>query len=53
VLGQDGNPCGEGFYVRYEMWLRRQWIKGFNPKEEINDLSPLIAFLVAHCSLLI
>jgi hypothetical protein len=53
VLGQGGNPCGEGFYVRYEMWLRRRWIKGFNPKEEINDLSPLIAFLVAHCSLLI
>ena len=23
VMGQDGNPCGEGFYVRYEMWLRR------------------------------
>ena len=23
VLGKDGNPCGEGFYVRYEMWLRR------------------------------
>ncbi len=23
VLRQDGNPCGEGFYVRYEMWLRR------------------------------
>lgn len=22
VLGRDGNPCGEGFYVRYEMWLR-------------------------------
>lgn len=22
VLGQDGQPCGEGFYVRYEMWLR-------------------------------
>jgi cellulose synthase/poly-beta-1,6-N-acetylglucosamine synthase-like glycosyltransferase len=23
VLGKDGSPCGEGFYVRYEMWLRR------------------------------
>ncbi len=23
LLGQDGKPCGEGFYVRYEMWLRR------------------------------
>jgi cellulose synthase/poly-beta-1,6-N-acetylglucosamine synthase-like glycosyltransferase len=23
VIGQDGNPCGEGAYVRYEMWLRR------------------------------
>jgi cellulose synthase/poly-beta-1,6-N-acetylglucosamine synthase-like glycosyltransferase len=23
VLGQDGKPCGEGFYVRYKMWLRR------------------------------
>ena len=22
VLGQDGRPSGEGFYVRYEMWLR-------------------------------
>jgi len=22
VLGRDGKPCGEGFYVRYEMWLR-------------------------------
>ena len=22
VLGADGRPCGEGFYVRYEMWLR-------------------------------
>jgi glycosyltransferase involved in cell wall biosynthesis len=22
VVGQDGQPCGEGFYVRYEMWLR-------------------------------
>jgi cellulose synthase/poly-beta-1,6-N-acetylglucosamine synthase-like glycosyltransferase len=22
VLGQDGKPCCEGFYVRYEMWLR-------------------------------
>lgn len=23
IIGQDGKPCGEGFYVRYEMWLRR------------------------------
>ncbi len=23
LLGQDGKPCGEGFYLRYEMWLRR------------------------------
>ncbi len=23
LVGQDGKPCGEGFYVRYEMWLRR------------------------------
>jgi len=23
LLGQDGKPSGEGFYVRYEMWLRR------------------------------
>ena len=22
VLGKDGEPCGEGAYVRYEMWLR-------------------------------
>lgn len=22
VIGRDGKPCGEGFYVRYEMWLR-------------------------------
>lgn len=22
VIGPDGMPCGEGFYVRYEMWLR-------------------------------
>lgn len=22
VIGRDGQPCGEGFYVRYEMWLR-------------------------------
>ncbi len=22
VLGTDGQPCGEGAYVRYEMWLR-------------------------------
>ena len=22
LLGQDGKPSGEGFYVRYEMWLR-------------------------------
>ncbi|OPX33638.1 MAG: glycosyl transferase [Desulfobacteraceae bacterium 4484_190.1] len=23
LVGKDGNPSGEGFYVRYEMWLRR------------------------------
>lgn len=23
IVGPDGKPCGEGFYVRYEMWLRR------------------------------
>jgi glycosyltransferase involved in cell wall biosynthesis len=23
VIGRDGKPCGEGFYVRYEMWLRQ------------------------------
>jgi cellulose synthase/poly-beta-1,6-N-acetylglucosamine synthase-like glycosyltransferase len=23
LMGQDGKPSGEGFYVRYEMWLRR------------------------------
>jgi cellulose synthase/poly-beta-1,6-N-acetylglucosamine synthase-like glycosyltransferase len=23
VIGPDGTPGGEGFYVRYEMWLRR------------------------------
>ena len=23
LLGQDGKSSGEGFYVRYEMWLRR------------------------------
>ena len=22
IVGADGKPCGEGFYVRYEMWLR-------------------------------
>lgn len=22
IIGPDGKPCGEGFYVRYEMWLR-------------------------------
>ena len=22
VVGADGQPCGEGLYVRYEMWLR-------------------------------
>jgi cellulose synthase/poly-beta-1,6-N-acetylglucosamine synthase-like glycosyltransferase len=22
VIGRDGKPCGEGFYVKYEMWLR-------------------------------
>jgi glycosyltransferase involved in cell wall biosynthesis len=22
LIGRDGKPCGEGFYVRYEMWLR-------------------------------
>lgn len=23
LIGKDGNPAGEGMYVRYEMWLRR------------------------------
>ncbi len=23
VIGKDGQPCGEGAYVRYEMWLRQ------------------------------
>jgi len=23
LIGKDGKPGGEGFYVRYEMWLRR------------------------------
>jgi glycosyltransferase involved in cell wall biosynthesis len=23
LIGKDGKPSGEGFYVRYEMWLRR------------------------------
>ncbi len=23
LLGKDGKPSGEGFYVRYEMWMRR------------------------------
>ncbi len=23
LIGRDGAPSGEGFYVRYEMWLRR------------------------------
>lgn len=23
LVGQDGKPSGEGFYVKYEMWLRR------------------------------
>ncbi len=23
LLGNDGSPSGEGFYLRYEMWLRR------------------------------
>jgi len=23
LLEKNGKPCGEGFYVRYEMWLRR------------------------------
>jgi len=22
IIGRDGKPCGEGFYVSYEMWLR-------------------------------
>lgn len=22
IVGKEGKPCGEGFYVRYEMWLR-------------------------------
>lgn len=24
LMGKDGNPTGEGLYVRYEMWLRNQ-----------------------------
>lgn len=23
LIGKDGKPSGEGFYVRYEMWMRR------------------------------
>ena len=23
IIGKDGKPSGEGFYVKYEMWLRR------------------------------
>ena len=23
LIGKDGKPSGEGFYIRYEMWLRR------------------------------
>lgn len=23
LLSQDGSPCGEGAYVRYEMWIRK------------------------------
>jgi cellulose synthase/poly-beta-1,6-N-acetylglucosamine synthase-like glycosyltransferase len=23
LVGKEGKPCGEGLYVRYEMWLRR------------------------------
>lgn len=23
IIGKDGKPSGEGFYVQYEMWLRR------------------------------
>lgn len=23
LIGKDGKPCGEGLYVKYEMWLRR------------------------------
>jgi len=30
VLGKDGQPCGEGAYVRYEMWLREQESKVFS-----------------------
>jgi len=31
VIGRDGKPCGEGFYVRYEMWLR-------NLESQVNSL---------------
>ena len=24
LLSQDGSPCGEGAYVKYEMWIRRR-----------------------------
>lgn len=31
VIDRDGKPCGEGFYVRYEMWLR-------NLESQVNSL---------------
>jgi len=31
VVGEDGNPSGENFYVRYEMWLRRLESKAGSP----------------------
>lgn len=31
VIGKDGKPSGEGFYVRYEMWLR-------NLESKVNSL---------------
>lgn len=40
VIGRDGKPCGEGFYVRYEMWLRRL-------ESEVHSLVGLSGFLFA------
>lgn len=31
IIGSDGKPCGEGFYVKYEMWLR-------NLESQVNSL---------------
>lgn len=40
LIGQDGKPGGEGFYVRYEMWLRRL-------ESEVNSLVGLSGSLFA------